>query len=476
MASVARNTVWLIAQQVLTWVVTLYVVSFLARRLGKVQYGAFAYAFSLAGMFAMFMFVGTRAQTVRALAAMREDIDAAGIYLGKAVVAWIGLSLAGYVVFLATCLALGYPAWVQGVLALAGIALFAELVKAPLNDLFQSREEMRVPALSGLGVRVFTGLGAVGALLVGADLLVVTAIYAVGPLVGAALMIRAARRRGARITLRLDPAFSRELLRKGLPFALLVTTTVLYARLDQVMLSKLRGVAEVGVYAVAAILIERVEVLPDAAGTVAFAFVAARVGAADRETVEEVGKTLGALTYYMTLLGVAMAVGGAIGAPALVRLLYGPEYIASGPVFALLSLKLPALCLRVLAGYAISAAGRERVVLWTVLVGLALNAGLNAVLIPPFGATGAALATLVADLFTAGVLVGLMFRHLSPALPWRRIPAMLFSAGAMGAAIWPLRHLSFLVILPVAGAVFGTVALLTGALKLAELRDFARRR
>jgi O-antigen/teichoic acid export membrane protein len=111
-------------------------------------------------------------------------------------------------------------------------------------------------------------------------------------------------------------------------------------------------------------------------------------------------------------IGGATAIGAVVAAVAfamatpLLVLLFGSAYAAAAAPFRLLCVGLPVVfAIWMLHALAISV-DRERLLLQTGLVGLAVNVGLNVYVIPRYGPEGAALATVVGELVSMGVLVG----------------------------------------------------------------------
>jgi O-antigen/teichoic acid export membrane protein len=104
--------------------------------------------------------------------------------------------------------------------------------------------------------------------------------------------------------------------------------------------------------------------------------------------------------------GLAIIVGGAgyVLATPLLVLLFGADYAAATPAFRILCLGLPIVfVIWILHATAISV-DRERLLARTALVGLAVNVGLNLFVIPRYGGSGAALATVVGELVSAAML------------------------------------------------------------------------
>src|SRR4051794_29361338 len=88
---VAKNSFWLIAQPLLMNAISLLAIAYIARKLGKENYGRFVFAISFIGMFAPLTNLGLRLLTVRHIATSdRKDLSE---YLGKMTVLRFSLAL-----------------------------------------------------------------------------------------------------------------------------------------------------------------------------------------------------------------------------------------------------------------------------------------------------------------------------------------------------------------------------------------------
>jgi O-antigen/teichoic acid export membrane protein len=94
-----------------------------------------------------------------------------------------------------------------------------------------------------------------------------------------------------------------------------------------------------------------------------------------------------------------------LAAPALVSVFAGPNFAAAVLPLRLLALSLPFSFLAMLVVYAYIAAERRRLLLALTSATIGLNVVLNVALVPRFGATGSAAATLIAEGIGCAVLV-----------------------------------------------------------------------
>jgi O-antigen/teichoic acid export membrane protein len=258
----------------------------------------------------------------------------------------------------------------------------------------------------------------------------------------------------------------RRLLRLSIPFAVLAGFSVLYLRVDILMLGQLESAADVGNYGIASRIMDTAIVVPAYFGS-AFLATIAQTGP---RTARGHMQTAGALRHILVIcVPLAFALG--VCADPLVNLVAGSDYDSAGTLLAILS---PWLAL--IASYSVLsnlqvALDRVRVLIAIVLAGLVLKIAANGVLIPLYGPEGAAVAAVIAE---AAVVVAqwwsardyIRFREMSG-----YFARLLVSTGAMIATTLPLiGPLGWPLALALGFVVFGALAVALGCVSREELR------
>jgi O-antigen/teichoic acid export membrane protein len=201
--------------------------------------------------------------------------------------------------------------------------------------------------------------------------------------------------------LRYDAAIWRELQTTALPLGFFLVVLNLYSYVDAVMLGVMRTDVETGWYTAAYKLYEGMTYAP----SVIAAVLTPRLSdlwISDRAKHRR-------LSLAGSLGSAALAVvGGSIVyviARPLIVWLFGADFAPATAPFRILAAGLPfVFTIWVLHAIAISV-NREKLLLRTGLIGLAVNVGLNLYVIPHYGANGAATATIVGEAVSLAVLV-----------------------------------------------------------------------
>jgi O-antigen/teichoic acid export membrane protein len=196
---------------------------------------------------------------------------------------------------------------------------------------------------------------------------------------------------------------SRIVFSKSIYFFFSVLIIQAHYRVDQIMISKIAGSAELGMYSAAYKLVEQLLMVPAIISAVLLPQMAL-----NRKN-RELTKDRLSMIYGTTILAsVAVAIPVMLMADPLIRLAFGAEFAAAGGVLFYLMLGVPFLFLANMSGLYFTVFGQERQAFIRNLGGLAVNVALNLVMIPRYGATGAALST-VASYFMVAVGTELIF-------------------------------------------------------------------
>ena len=200
---------------------------------------------------------------------------------------------------------------------------------------------------------------------------------------------------------RLDRSEAGASLGYGWNLAVQNIVITLHERVDVFLLAAL-GVSafQIGLYAVAVSVLERLRLVPGAIGVAVLPQLA---GASEAEAARLTAAVVRPSTLFMLAASAALVPIGAFGIP----LLFGADYTASVEPFLLLLPGVAAVTVsRVLSRY-FAAVYRQGGVLALRVAALAANVALNLWLIPRAGIVGAALASLVSYGFEAAALLWL---------------------------------------------------------------------
>lgn len=437
-------------------------VAITTRYLGPAGYGRFSLALSFVSLFSVLADAGLTTIVVRELAQRPERATAV---LGSALALRSGLALAAAGAAALVALAMPYPPSVRIAVLIAAVPLTLGLLNSAFVAVLQADLRAGRVAIADVAGRA-ASLAAV-ALVAALDL----GFYAVVACAGI----------GAAVTLAVtsllvrpllperphaDRATARALLRAALPLGAALALNEAYFRADALIISLSRPFEELGVYALAWRVGELTATFPAVFLISVFPVLARYLATADPRTRD----ALRAAGDLFVLAGVAVAAGGAAVAGELARTLGGGGFAgAAAPMRILLGAAAIGF-VNGLYGHALIARNRQLAALWLNVLALGLNVALNIVLIPPLGILAAAWTALGCE---AVILLGsgwLMRRHLDYVPSFAALTKALPAAGAMIAAVWPLRDQPLWLSVPVGAAVYVAAVALLGGIDRERLR------
>lgn len=221
-------------------------------------------------------------------------------------------------------------------------------------------------------------------------------------LISVILMIMYRRLGGKRLTF--DWSIGQRMLSRSKYYIIPSLMVMIFQHTDRIMIKMLMGETETGLYSAAITCI----------GISGFVFAAvidsARPVILEAKEKDPVlyEKRMVQLYSIITCLSLAQSVGMTLLSKPLVWLLYGPEYAGTASILAVAVWYITFAYYGSVRNVWILAEGKQRYLTGINIAGATANVILNLCLIPHFGATGAALASLVTQFFT-NVAIGFIF-------------------------------------------------------------------
>lgn len=191
-----------------------------------------------------------------------------------------------------------------------------------------------------------------------------------------------------------------DFLVRSAPIAMGMIFSVLYFRLDIVMLQLMSEEKVVGFYSAAYKLFELAVVLPHSLMLVLFPTMVEEYHSNRSQFKGRFKKTL--LIYSLIGGAIALVLWGF--SPEFIMMIYGDKFFPSVDVLEILSWAILLFFINFLLSHVLITSGREKVNSWSLVVATVLNIILNLVWIPQYGAIGAAWATLFCEVALIAML------------------------------------------------------------------------
>ena len=442
--SLARNFLALVLSRGVQTASGFLVLLVVARVLSVDDFGRYASVSALAGAVAALTYFGIQQVMIREMVCDRAG--AAGI-VGRAVVLRAGLAVVAGIGLAAAGVASGYG----GVMYLAlGLAFGLEICRSFSMlgcAVFQAHERMGYePPLSvaagllamvGVGLALWAGWGVAGVL---------------GGLLAAALVQALLTWRVAVRLTRPSFALDAPALRAMFYASSVVGLGVFFQqnlfRAGALSLTWWAGLAAVADFQAPHEFLLKLEILPQALMLAAFPALA-RLAPTDGDAAGRLYR----LIFRHTLQAMALpALLLAFYAEPACVLLFGGKYAGAAPIMRVLALSLPLLALDMLVNNLLVAIGRQRYALYYAAVALLLAFGINAFVVPRYGALGAAWTALGSYGWLLLFSSRFAARHGFISLAARPLGRVAVAGGACLAVCYALHHLPFV------GATLGALA------------------
>ncbi len=412
------NTSWLLGERILRMCVNLAVGIYVARYLGPGNFGALSYALSFVGLFSVFVLLGLPRILIRELVRTPEQ---SGRLLGTTCGLMVLGGLAALGVLAATVFALDITRVERWMILIIGGGLVFQAGNV-LEYHFQAVMQTRQVATAQTLQLAVSTLVRIALILAQAELIWFAAAAALDScLTACTLAILYRRSRFTAQAWRFSRATAAVLLKDAWPLMLSTIAVTVYMKVDQVMIRSMLDADAVGQYAAAVRVSEGWYFIPVAITAAVFPTLLNARQEGNAVYLEKIQS----LFNVMVWLAVAIAIPITFLSGRIVTLLYGSAYLPSAPI---LTVHIWAAVF-VFTNNALQqwyiAEGLEKLAAVRTGAGLCLNIALNYLLIPAYGALGAAWATLVTRALV-GFLINFIFSSTRPMF-W-----MIFRSLALG--------------------------------------------
>ncbi len=396
--TILSNGAWSLLNQAVRVAALAFITIALSRHFGPQQFGSFAFGLAFVRIFSVIAAFGLDRVIVRHLVEMPE---LRSTILRQAFFLKLTLASSSYVLMLLACVIGISDRVTLAIAALAGGGLLFQAFDV-FDFAFQSEHRFRsiflgraLPILLGAALKV-------AALAANAPLLVFAALETVeAALVGGALFVAYRRRRNSSATdVSYAPIKQRRLMAEGLPLLLASLAVMIYMRSDVILLGKIAGYKAAGIYSAAAQISEGCALLPMAFLPALFPLLVRW----RRRGPEFYHRQFEKLFLGTIVVGLGLSLVLTITAPWLIPLLFGQAYASAVPVLRILAWAPTFVFIGIMqSGYDITE-GLTWLATLRTTIGAVINVALNLLLIPTYGPSGAAVATLISVACSAFLL------------------------------------------------------------------------
>ncbi len=404
---IAKNTGVLLAANVISKILSFFYVMYMARCLGVQGFGILSFALAFTGIFSVFTDLGLRPLMIREVA---RDKSLASKYFANVGAIKVILVAVTFGLISLTINLLGYPKQTIKVVYFVALSVIFGTFSQMFYSVFQAFEKMEYQSFGQILDGVLMLMGVIFGVkydfnVVGfACLYVIARAFVLG--FGFFVMVFKFRNLLSAFPIEItgfDWSFWKHSLKEAWPMGAKVICVMIYVRIDQVMLSLMKGDTTLGLYSAAHRLSEISMIIPLVFTTSLFPVMAKY----HKDYKSSFANAYGKSVKYLLYLALPMAFIVTLLARPIVNLIFGADFSGSVIALQILIWATALSYIGVVQGATFVTANKQMLNLKLVIIGVILNVILNLILIPKYTYLGASIATVVTRIFV--VVSGLFF-------------------------------------------------------------------
>lgn len=383
-----RNTGWMFVGKVVSLIISFVATAYIARHLGPSNYGQLSYAISYVGLFGFIASLGIDNVLYRDLIKFPELKDK---YLGTA----LGLRFFTSLISIFVCMSFALLFSDKDVSLLLIFIISLTFIFNPFQLLgyeFQADTNSKYPSIISLVVVLILNILKIivifydqGVIYLATIILLEPILYALG------FTYFRIKFYGKIKKLSFDKIIARSLLKDSLPLIFASAFFAVYARIDQVMLKNMVGTESVGLYDAAVRISELWYFLPNLIMASLFPAII------NAKKVSEVLYYARVRKLFILIFTISFitALITMILSKYFIFIIFGAGFIGALSVLNIYVWSNIGAALNSLTQQVLLAENLSKKISWIVFLGMITNIVLNLLLIPKYGMTGAAYATLI---------------------------------------------------------------------------------
>lgn len=455
--TIARNASFLMMSQVITWGLSFLLTIFLPRYLGPAGMGQLQLAGSLWAIVAVIATLGTDKLVMKEIARAPDRLnELIGATLVLRTILFIFGAL-GMVLYLRW---VDYPTQTMWVIWIIGLSAFIGQISGSYDAVLKGLERMQYTSIATIIAFAVGSVIQIGLVLTGYGVIHIAAAGIISATACLAIQARFLQKyRSFKLAINHD--LIRSVFRATLPYFLVSIAMVVYHQVDIVILSLLADETTIGWYGTAIRLFGTLLFIPNVFVAALFPALSRTYAGSPSGSNQLARRSLNLLMLVAVPLGFGMAV---IATPIVV-LLFGPAFVNSGPVLAILGIVLIMTYMDMLLGFLLISMDRQQTLAVVMLVMTVITIPLDLILIPwtmktfANGALGGALSYLLTETGIVVVALTLLPKGTFDRENIKVISKLLTAGCVMAVVTWLVRD-AFLLVPILVGAVTYIVMIL----------------
>lgn len=464
---ILKNSFFLIFQPLLMSVVSLFVMGYIARKLGTSDFGIFNFVTMFIMIFYPLATMGLDRVMIRDMPGIQDKSP----YTGKIVPLRMLTTLFAIAIIILATTILGYPKRTTIAMYLACCLFVAQLFSESLTDIFNGSERMEFTALvnmvSGLTLIVLSVI----MIYLGFGLYELIGVYAFGNMTGCAVAIYLISKIFFKIKLQISWSFFKEKIMDGLHFFLMTMMWFVMIRLDIVFLSKKVSMAELGLYTSAILLVTKLSIIPQG---IAGSLLPAISNLQSKNEISEISDVARTVTTKIFLIALPAVIIVSFLADDIIKFIYGEKYYGAGIILKIGIWAFMLRCVSFLEFSLLTAMHKERQMLRSYFLALVYCIMSNILLINLYGILGAVFAFVSSQLVLVILFSITTCRSINAIFNSGEMIKIIMLNGALSLALIYLKSYNFFAVVSFCFIFYVSGAMVLNLLTLKDLQDLRR--
>ncbi|MBI3037331.1 flippase [Candidatus Woesearchaeota archaeon] len=460
--TIAKNTLFLTVGELTSRVLSFLLVIAIARHLGNVGLGAFAFAFAFMDILLNVADLGLPTYLMREIA---KDKQKASSYISN--ILGLRLIMAPIVIAAGIIAALlsASTAETQILVILATLGTAISFLNDPFRSVFLAYERASYYSIVIIIERAIFTVAGIAMLASGRGLIYVVSFFALGQLVSLLITTTIVRKKFTAFSIRFETSGIIQMLKSSVMFGGASLLRMINQRVDVLMLSAMHGFAATGIYSSASRITESLRFMPLVLIAAVFP-VMSRLHLQSKETLSALyEKTI----HYLLIIIVPMIIGITIIADRATVFFYGGAFAPAADVLRLLILAESLLFLHYIMGFLLGAINKQHLFTISTAFYTAANIILNILLVPSKSYIGAGIAAVATQGLAVLTLYYFSTKNGYPIDIIKLSYKPAIAGAGMAAALILMKNVHLLVTIPVAGALYAAILFLVKGIGKEEL-------
>ena len=404
--TVAKNTFWLFLSEVIGRILKFGIVIFATRKLGVAGWGLFSYSLAYVGFFYFLGDFGISTFLTREMS--KESADKYK-YLSTAFITKIALALLFFFISIIIGPHLGKIRLDFTTILIFSIFFVSESIRELGMSINRSLEKMEREGFTKILLNLSIMIIGIFLISQNANPLSLILAYTTGSIISTLYIFWSVRNELKKI----DWVFSKENLKLIYNFSWPIMILGFFgfiSTLDSILLGQMKSATEVGLYSASQKLISFISILPIFISASIFPILSR-----NEANNTKLAQIFEKIMVIIIAIALPATIGGIFFSQKIILLTLGTRYLAATPTLKILMISLLACFPDLILNNFIYSKNLQKIFLKTTSFGLATNLILNLLLIPQYGAVGAAVSTVTAQL----LIMTLNWRKLNKFIPFK---------------------------------------------------------